>query len=117
MHDTIHLNNIRAWGRHGVSDEERQSAQELTAEITMQVDLQQASTSDDLNDTVDYSKVYEQAVKIIESTSYRLLERIGGHILAEHMRDSRICSASITLSKPNLLNGATPSVTVTARRP
>ena len=76
------------------------------------MDLSKAAKSDDLDDTVNYAAVYETVVTIVEERSYVLLESVASAILDEILSDHRVSRAALSIAKPDLLDGATPSVTL-----
>ncbi|MBV8639273.1 MAG: dihydroneopterin aldolase [Candidatus Eremiobacteraeota bacterium] len=108
--DRISLRNIVAHGKHGANPGERDRAQPFHLEVDLDVDLSRAGLTDELHDTVDYAKVYETVVKIVEEKSFKLMERVASVILDEILRDPRIVRASLAIAKPDLLDGATPTV-------
>lgn len=108
--DRISLRNIVAHGKHGANPGERDRAQPLHLELDLDLDLTRPGQTDELHDTVDYAAVYQTIVTIVEERSYQLLERLGSVILDEIFRDPRIIRASLSIAKPDLLDGATPSV-------
>ena len=68
------------------------------------------STSDDLDDTLDYAALHARIVTAVESTSYALLERLASDVLDAVFADHRVARAEVTIAKPGLLDGATPAV-------
>ncbi len=116
MNDRIAVRGIRAYGKHGASPGERDYVQPFDLDIEIDVDIATARARDSLEDTIDYAALHARIVKMVGASSYRLLERLGDEILVDVMCDPRICAASLTIAKPGLLSGATPSVRVTATR-
>jgi dihydroneopterin aldolase len=114
--DTIAVRGIRAYGKHGANPGERDFVQPFDLELELEVDLREARASDDLAATIDYAALHATIVELVRERSHRLLEKLGDEILAEIMRDPRIVRASLTIGKPNLLAGATPSVRLRAAR-
>lgn len=112
MSDLIHLMNIRAWGRHGVSELEREKPQVLLIDVQIDLDLRSASSSDSLADTVDYSFIHKRIVQTVESSSFKLLEALCAQIIAQLFEDKRILAAEVKVAKPEKLSGATPSITL-----
>jgi|SRR5580698_7428465 dihydroneopterin aldolase len=110
--DRIAIHDLRARGRHGWTSEERSTRQALRIDLELDIDLQRAGTSDDLADTVDYAAVHRRIVEIVETSSHALLERLGAAILDAIFEDRRIAHADLRIAKPELLDGATPSVTL-----
>ena len=116
MTDVIALRGIRAWGHHGADPGEQDVAQPLDLDLVLDVDLGAARRSDELADTIDYAAVHAAVLHVVAAERWRLLERLGERILQTVMADPRVESATVTIAKPGLLAGATPSVTVRRRR-
>lgn len=114
--ESIALRGIRAWGRHGANAGEQDVPQPLDIELHLMVDVRAARTSDALSDTVDYAALHALVTRLVATERYRLLERLGESILSAVMLDQKIALASVTIAKPGLLDGATPSVSVTTMR-
>ena len=114
--DTIAVHAIRAYGKHGANPGERDRIQPFDVDLEIEVDVLRARASDALDDTIDYAALHATVVRLVGERSYRLLERLGDDILCDVMRDERIRAARVTIAKPALLAGATPSVTLRARR-
>ena len=86
--------------------------QVFDAAENLELDLSRASKTDELHDTVNYAGVYESTLKIVAERSYALIERLASAILDEIFRDPRIVRGTVTIAKPDLLDGATPSVSL-----
>jgi dihydroneopterin aldolase len=114
--DRIALRGIRAYGRHGANEGERDAPQALDLDVEIEIDLSKVRASDALADTLDYAAVHERIVAIVTERSFGLLERLGDEIVRDLMTDARVRVVSVTIAKPNLLSGATPSVTVSGAR-
>ncbi|HEX8806585.1 MAG TPA: dihydroneopterin aldolase [Candidatus Aquilonibacter sp.] len=114
--DRIVLHDIIVHGKHGVNPSERELLQPFRINLELQLDLSQAAASDDLHDTINYAAVHRRIVEIVETRSYALLERLAAAILDEVVTDERIRSADISVAKPGILDGATPSVRLVRER-
>jgi len=114
--DSISIRGIRAHGRHGALPGERDRPQPFDIDIDIELDLTAARKSDALEDTLDYAALHARVVHIVSERSFRLLERLADEILNDVMTDRRIARADVTIAKPGILDGATPSVRVTAVR-
>jgi dihydroneopterin aldolase len=114
--DGIALRGIRAYGRHGANPGERDFVQPFDLDLELDVDLSAPRASDALPDTIDYAALYARIVRLVETQSFALLERLGETILSAVMVDGRIAAARLSLAKPGLLAGATPCVTLRADR-
>ena len=101
MMGQIKVENIRVYGYHGCMEEEALCGQEFIVNVLLDVDLTKASSTDDLNDTVDYVVVHDivkqhvlQRSKLIEHVAQRIATALRAryHII-EH--------CSVELIKPN----------------
>ena len=110
--DVIALRGIRARGKHGANPGEWDREQPFDVDLELQLDLSGAERSNDLSQTVNYADVHKRVIAVVTGRSYVLLEKLAGAILDEIFRDPRIAAASICVAKPELLDGATPSVTL-----
>ena len=108
--DRITIHNIVAHGRHGANPGERDRSQPFHIDVELDVDLSRPAETDDIADTVNYAGVYDTVLSIIEDRSYYLLERVASVILDELLSDPRIVRAQLSIAKPDLLDGATPTV-------
>ena len=113
----IEVRGIRAWGKHGADQGEREQAQVLAVDVRMQLDLAAASRTDRLEETVNYATVHQTVVRIVEQQSYDLLERLAAELLDALFIDKRIVAAQVRIAKPHRLSGATPAVTLRRRNP
>jgi 7,8-dihydroneopterin aldolase/epimerase/oxygenase len=108
----IRLRGVSAFGRHGTSAAERDRRQLIRVDLIAEMDLEPAATSDDLAQTVDYAGLHDRIVRVVATTSYALLERLAADVLDATFADLRITRARVTLSKPKILDRATPSITL-----
>jgi 7,8-dihydroneopterin aldolase/epimerase/oxygenase len=96
---TIHLSNLKFFSHHGVHEEERI----LGANFIVEADVAftQAGTITLLEQTVDYTKIYEiikqrmaQPTALLETVAQDLAHNI-------HLLDKRIQSVNISIKKVN----------------
>jgi len=115
--DVMRLDGIRAFGRHGADPGERDAAQPFEINVVLEVDLRPAEQSDNLKEAVDYAVMRNTIAGIVESTSFRLIERLAAEIARAVLDDARVAHAEVTIAKPGVLQGATPSVTLRRANP
>lgn len=82
MNDTIHLQNIRAYGYTGFLAEERRLGQWFSVDVRLELSLEKAGQTDDIQDTLDYRGVIEQIQTTIRTEKFLLLERLA-YVLVE----------------------------------
>ncbi len=78
--DRITLSSMRYEGLIGASEEERIFPQMLEVDLEVEVDLTTASVSDALIDSVDYGLLVMLTERIVEGSTYTLLEGLAGAI-------------------------------------
>jgi dihydroneopterin aldolase len=97
--DRILISGIRELGLHGVLPEEQTRPQPFEVNVELAVDLEAAGTSDDLDDTVDYSAVCEAVSRVVASEKYRLLERLATRIAEVCCADPRVQGVTVEVRK------------------
>lgn len=75
----IILENLEFHAFHGVHPLEKKIGTIFDVTISMKLDLDKASMSDDLHDTIDYGAVYTCVEKEMQIPSY-LIEHVAGRI-------------------------------------
>ncbi|MDP4093016.1 MAG: dihydroneopterin aldolase [Bacillota bacterium] len=100
--DKITLKNMKLYGYHGVLPEEQQNGQDFFIDVEMQLDLSPAGVSDSLEDTVDYSMVYNIVKNITENNKFRLIEHLAEVISREILSRFQIISEVVVrIRKPD----------------
>ena len=95
----ILLEGLQFHAYHGVHPEERQNGQVYLLVVTLEADLNQASVSDRLIDTIDYSSVYTVVEKEMAIPS-NLLEHVGKRIIDRlHGAFPGILSTEVKITK------------------
>ncbi len=78
--DSILINGLEFYGYHGASDQEQSVGHRYLVDIRLGVDIGKASISDQLCDTVNYSKVAKCVIAVATTEQYRLLEALAKRI-------------------------------------
>ena len=119
--DEIRLRGLRVVGTHGVLAEEQSRAQPFEVDLALHVDLGAASTTDDLDDTVDYGAVAGVVERVVREEHFALLERLGGRIAEVVLAlDERVAALDVTVTKlrpPVPVDLAAASVSLHRDRP
>lgn len=99
--DKIIMRNMKFYGYHGVLPEERERGQNFVIDIEMLADLESASESDELGDSVDYSRAYDVVKNIVENNKFRLIEKLAGNISREMLsKFPKIQEITVIVKKP-----------------
>ncbi len=101
MADKIILKGLEIMGRHGCSEEERKHEQPFIVDAELYLDLERASKTDDLGDSIDYAQVLTDIKKIVGGTSRNLIETVAQDICDFLMRKYLLLDGvKIILRKP-----------------
>lgn len=101
MKDKIILTGIEIYGHHGCTIEEQTRGQVIKVDLEMFLDLKIAGKTDNLAETVDYSKILLDVEKIVAGKSRKLIETVAEEI-AEKILNSyeKISALKVILHKP-----------------
>ena len=108
--DRIIIRDLRANVLVGTLERERKYRQEVSAALTLELDLAPAGRSDDLTRSVDYSEIARRALEIMETSRFRLLEALGTALGKMLMEYPAVVRASVVLEKPRALDFARVAV-------
>ena len=120
MSDRIVLANMQFTGRHGVHEWEQTTDQPFEVDVELVRDLQRAGLEDDLDQTIDYGRVYEATRQIVESTSFKLLEALAEAISHELLTEFEVVEVGVRVRKPEVRLGGPldhAAVEIWRRRP
>ncbi|HCM14900.1 MAG TPA: dihydroneopterin aldolase [Candidatus Cloacimonas sp.] len=110
----IHLNEMVFYGYHGVHDEERKLGQRFIVSASLHTNSALDAGIRNLEDTVDYTRVYADIKEIMESRQFQLLECCANSIADRLLADYPLIeSLSICIQKPSVpIQGSLKSVEV-----
>lgn len=97
--DRIILEAMTFFAYHGLTEQERQNGQEFEVEAEIFLDLKPAGQSDDINDSVDYHKLYIQIEEIVTKNKYFLLEALAEKIAASILTNQVVEKVVIRVRK------------------
>jgi 7,8-dihydroneopterin aldolase/epimerase/oxygenase len=72
----IEISRLSLFTHHGVTDAEQQAGQRLVFDIAFEVEDCDATVTDRIDDTIDYSAVCQAVALVATERSYRTLERL-----------------------------------------
>ena len=105
--NTISLVDLEIRCIIGIHPDERIQEQNLFLDINLDVDFGDSTFSDDINETIDYTKIAELATHLAISKKYQLIEsfcRDLNNLLFD--KYEIIQKSNITVKKPNALPNA-----------
>jgi FolB domain-containing protein len=104
--DRIHIRDLDLRCIVGLNDWEREKKQDVTINLTLHADLGAAGTSDDIGDTVDYKRLKDRIVALVEGSDFRLIERLAEAIAEIALEDPRAARVDVAVDKPGALRFA-----------
>lgn len=109
---TIKVDNLKIRTIIGFNDWEREKEQDVSISFSFKYDIQKALEKDSKYDIVDYKKIVKYIIKMVESSSYNLLETLCENVY-EYLHSSiYIEDINLSTSKPGALR-FTDNVSVT----
>jgi dihydroneopterin aldolase len=99
--DKIIMRDVEIYGRHGVAPEEKVNEQPFLINVEMEADLRKPCLSDNLEDTVSYSAVNKLITRIVQNTSFNLVERLAEELCTAILQKyEKIEKVKLCVKKP-----------------
>ena len=100
--DRVFLEGMVFYGYHGVNPAERALGQRFIVDLDVVADLSAAGKSDDLQDTVNYSRLFQVAREIVEGPPHNLLEAVAEDIAARELAEFPVVEVRVSIRKPGV---------------
>jgi len=115
--DTIYVQNMQFYGRHGVNPEEKELGQRFEVDIELDLDTRPAGLSDDLTQTINYAHVFRLVKRLVEEECFDLIEALAETIAAQVGREFGPEAVRVRVRKPQApLKGVFDYVAVAIER-
>ncbi len=101
--DRIQINSLRARCIIGAIDYERREKQEILITLSLWVDLSIAGKTDRLGDTIDYQKICDRIVYLVENSSYFLIEALAEKIAETCLEHPKAKKVQVMVTKPSAI--------------
>lgn len=98
--DKIYIKGLRVYAYHGVNPSEQEKGQPFELDITLSADLSAAGASDDLSQTINYSKVSKCAIAVMLAEKNALIERAATRVAEALLADFPANEVTVLLKKP-----------------
>ena len=99
--DTIRLKNLQFYGFHGVDKSEKHLGGRFEVDVEMQLSLTKSCDSDDLNDTVNYERIYKTVNTCVSKDKFYLIEALASSIAKDILINYPINSIKVRVRKPH----------------
>ncbi len=108
----IKIKNLKVKTLIGTNDWERKKKQKVIINIQIKFDGNKVSTTDSLNDSIDYKALNKKIISFVETSKFYTLEELTSSVLKLIMRNKKVLKAKVEIDKPHSLR-ETDSVSVT----
>ena len=98
--DKIVIKGLRIFAYHGVNPEEKEKGQPFVLDLTLYKDLSLPGATDDLNDTVNYSRVAKTATRVMLAQKDDLIERAASRVAEAVLAEFPVREVTVRLKKP-----------------
>ena len=115
--DILRLNNMVFYGYHGIENSEKELGQRFEVDVELYLDLRRAGRSDQLKDTIDYTRVYQIVEELVVEREYNLIEALADNIARAILEQFEIEGVVVRVRKPHVsLRGIADGVEVEIQR-
>ncbi|MGB3511878.1 MAG: dihydroneopterin aldolase [Microcoleaceae cyanobacterium] len=97
--DSISITGIRCYGYIGFFPEEKVLGQWFEVDLTIGLDLTNASKSDALEDTVDYGSIVNNVQELVKNSKFALLEKVADAIATAILQQPLVQNIKVSLTK------------------
>lgn len=102
MQNIIRIRKATFYGYHGVRSEEQSVGGKFEADVDIYTDFTKAAQKDDLNETIDYHKVYSFMYHLALEQKYYLIESLATKIADDLLRKfEKITKVAVRVRKNN----------------
>ncbi len=105
-YDRIRIRDLRLTCIVGINEDERTVPQEILVNITIFADLSTPCSSDRIGDTIDYKAVKNEVIRMVEASSYFLIEKLAEEIARICLSEEAAKRVVVSIDKPHALSRA-----------
>lgn len=98
--DQIFIKDLLIRGVIGITDHEREQAQDILVNIVIFSDIRKAGSSDDVDDSVNYRTVAKKVLAHVEKNQRYTVEALATDIAALVLAESNVRSVRVKVEKP-----------------
>lgn len=100
---TILLHGLRFYGNHGLLPGEQENGQRFELDLEIRLAPRKPNTADEINTTVDYTRLYQTVEPHFTRQRYKLIETCAERIAGDILRDfPTVNQVTVTLKKPSV---------------
>jgi 7,8-dihydroneopterin aldolase/epimerase/oxygenase len=100
--DRISLHGMKFYSHSGLHSFERDVGQLFEIDVDCYLDLEKASLSDRLMDTINYPALFGLIKNFMENSSFNLMERLAGEIARKVIKELPVDRVTVRCRKPRV---------------
>jgi len=104
--DKVLIKNLMARGIIGVNDWERKRAQNILINLTLFTDTRRAGETDNINDSVDYSKMSKKILAHAETVQRFTVEALANDLAKLCLEEKGVMKVIVRVEKPGAVRFA-----------
>jgi FolB domain-containing protein len=113
MTSSLYIKDLIVEATHGLHDHEQHTPQRFGVSVELTIDLDKASHSDNLDDSLDWSMLRDEIVAVVQGNSFQLMERLAQAIVEAMLQHERITAVTVTVDKLDAFASGIPGVRLT----
>src|SRR4051812_29638475 len=111
----IYITDLVVEAKHGYHPHEKTRAQRFRINVELSINIARAGTSDNLEDTVNWSDLRDKIVDVTKSNSFYLVERLAQEIADQILKfDGRIDKTIVSVDRLDAFDSGVPGVRLEA---
>ncbi len=115
--DKIFLEQLKVPCIIGIFDWERKKKQNILIDLKIPTSIKKAAKSDHIRDAVDYKKIAKRIIQFVSKSKFFLLETLTEELAATLLKEFRLKSITLRVSKPGAIRGSkNVGIEITRRR-
>jgi D-erythro-7,8-dihydroneopterin triphosphate epimerase len=103
---TIRIKNLRLRTYIGIKPDEIDNKQDVLINVEIRYRAEQATSSDDMQDALNYRTITKRIIELVENNRFSLLEKLTSEILAIAAEHPWVTYAQTEVDKPHALRFA-----------
>lgn len=106
MTDKIFIQKLEIPCIIGTLPKERKKKQKIVLDLEFPTDVRKAARRDDLRDALNYRKIANYITKFVSESRFYLIETLAEHLAKALLREFKLKSLTLRISKPNAIKNA-----------
>ena len=105
-HATIRIKNLRLRTYIGIKDDEINNKQDVVINVKIHYPAEQATSSDNMDDALNYRTITKRIISLVENNRFSLLEKLTSDVLEIASEHKWVTYAEVEVDKPHALRFA-----------